>query len=118
MIEPQVVILSSHAIERFRERARPALDLADAEEELARLATVAELSADPPSWHAARTAHDSDAYLVIADVVLPLVQRSDGEYVATTCLVRGSLSEASRVRRNRHRASRRTCVGRVPAPRG
>jgi len=41
--------LSTHAVERFQQRVRPALALPDAGEELARLALVAELAAEPPA---------------------------------------------------------------------
>ena len=78
--------LTAHAIERFRDRVRPALDLDAAAEELARLAGQAELTACRPPWlHG--FAH---LYLVAGDVALPL-EPAPGDperLVATTCMVR------------------------------
>jgi hypothetical protein len=105
--------LTRHAVERFQERVRPALEFADAETELAKLALVGELINEPPRWHADRCAQIAPWYLVIGDVLLPLnAHRSDpGEFVATTCLTRGTYSDdARRRRRNRRRSHRPRCL--------
>src|SRR4051794_29245874 len=98
--------LSEHAVERFRQRVRPALDRNRAEDELARLALFGDVVAQPPAWHAAATADIAPWYLVIADCLLPLRPhvRDPDVLVATTCLARGERSETVRLR---HRAQRR-----------
>jgi hypothetical protein len=58
--------LTAHAIQRFRDRVRPALDLDAAAEELARLAGQAELTPCRPPWLQG-FAH---LYLVLGDVAL------------------------------------------------
>lgn len=100
--------LSTHAVERFQQRVRPALALPDAEEELARLALVAELAAAPPAWHAAACAQVAPWYLVLGDVVLPLKPHwAEPEIlVATTCLARGERSADVRRRRRACRTAR------------
>ena len=97
--------LSKHAVERFQQRVRPGLAFADAEDQLAQLALVADLVAEPPSWHAASCAQLAPWYLVIGDVVLPLKPHwNDSDVlVATTCLARGERSEALRHRRRARR---------------
>ena len=103
--------LTRHAIERFQERVRPALDLADAADELARLVLVADLIDRPPEWHARACAQVAPWYLVIGDVLLPLKTRCSepGELTATTCLARGEPSEnVRRRRRDRRRSARIT----------
>jgi hypothetical protein len=60
--------LTAHAIQRFRDRVRPALDLDAAADELARLAGQAELTPCRPPWLQG-FAH---LYLVAGDVALPL----------------------------------------------
>jgi hypothetical protein len=98
--------LSEHAVQRFQQRVRPSLALADAEEQLARLAVFADLVIDPPAWHAATCAQLAPWYLVLGDVVLPLkAHYSDPDVlVATTCIARGERSDAAR---ERHRARRK-----------
>ena len=105
------VELSRHAVERFQQRVRPALEPLEAEEELARLALVAELTSEPPDWHAVSCAQRASWYLVAADIVLPLKQHATEPHVlvATTCMARGELSEDVR-RRRRARRHRRTRV--------
>lgn len=60
--------LSPHAISRYAERVRPALDLDAAADELAHLATFAELSERPPAWLAARQHDEAPLYLLLGDV--------------------------------------------------
>ena len=97
--------LSEHAIQRFRQRVRPAIGVAEAEGELARLALFGDLVPEAPAWHAVATADTAPWYLVIADCVLPLRPhwREAEVLVATTCLARGDVSEATRFRRQARR---------------
>lgn len=84
---PLTIDLTAHAIRRFRDRVRPALDFDCAADELARLVGQAELTPLAPDWGRG-VAH---LYLVAGDVVLTLDPAlCDPErLVATTCLVRG-----------------------------
>ena len=97
--------LTQHAIERFHERVRPGLAMAAAEEELARLVSIADVVTEPPPWHGERQRRTAPAYLVIGDLVLPaewLVGEPD-VLVAVTCIARGCLSDRARARRNEAR---------------
>jgi hypothetical protein len=109
------ITLSHHAIQRFHERVRPALDRDSAADELARIALAGRVLGEAPAWHAASAAQEAPLYLVLGDVVLPLKPTGrDAGYVATTCLARGSWSDASRARRNRRRSCRAADPGRRP----
>src|SRR4051794_15258525 len=82
--------ITDHAVERFQERVRPGLSVDVAAHELARLIPLGFIYEQPPAWCAARPC---PAYLVVGDLVLPLVTCADeGVYYATTCLTRGSRS--------------------------
>jgi hypothetical protein len=108
MIAGQEIVFADHAVARFHERVRPALELKDAARQLESLANAGELTIDPPPWLA--ISHPpADAYLVMGDVVLPLRAdcRRPGVLVAMTTRVRGSISAPSRRRRNRRRRPRR-----------
>jgi hypothetical protein len=100
---------TQHAIERFHERVRPCLTIAAAEEELARLVTMADVVSEPPTWLAERQRRTAAAYLVVGDLVLP-AERLEGKpyvLVAVTCIARGCLSDRARARRNEARQRRR-----------
>src|SRR3954452_22560787 len=95
------ISFTKHAIERFQERCRPALSIDAAGAELARIAVHGEVTGSAPAWHARRAATTCEAYLLLGDdIVLPLVRVRDSEWVAKTCLTRGTLSDAARCRRN------------------
>ena len=72
-----------------------------AEEELARLTLVAEVTPEPPEWHLISCAQVAALYLVAGDVVLPLRRHvtEPDVLVATTCLARGTTSDDVRRRR-------------------
>jgi hypothetical protein len=96
--------LSEHAVEQYRERAKPALDPAAARAELARLVFNGEILTEPPEW--TRSAGTKPYYLVIADALaLPLAPQS-GRWVTTTCLVKTTLTERRREERAQHKARR------------
>jgi hypothetical protein len=95
--------LTDHAIQRFRDRVRPGLDLDAAADELARLVGHAELTPCRPDW-----LHGfAYLYLVAGDVALPLEPALDDpeRLVATTCLVRNGHPR----RRRRRGHYRRPC---------
>jgi hypothetical protein len=96
--------LTEHAVEQYRERVRPGLDVADARVELARLVPSGEIRARPPDW--ARSAGAKPYYLLIGDAVaLPLAPQQ-GRWVTTTCLVQSTLTPRRREERTRRRADR------------
>jgi len=105
------IVLTNHAIARFHERVRPALELEAAACQLVELARAADVTIDPPAWLAASDL-PADAYLAMGDIVLPLRAdcRRPGVLVATTTRVRGSISPQNRQRRNGRRLRRRAAV--------
>jgi hypothetical protein len=109
------VVLSSHCVDRFHERFRPALDQVRARQELEHLIEHGELADAPPEWMARTMQQEADAYLIVGnDLVLPLAAAGPlGEpLIAKTCIPRGGISEPARRRRNergrQRRAARRT----------
>lgn len=113
MTTTHTIRISAHAVERFRERVRPGLSFEAAENELARIAIVGEITAQAPAWHLRSCAQIAPLYLVVAGVLMPLhPHRSEADVlVATTCLAQGSLSvDARRYRtaRRRRAAGRRS----------
>ena len=99
------VWFTTHAIERYVERLRPALTKAAARRELVRLCEVAEITADRPGWLGLGEA--TDAYLLIGeDVALPVMRGHTG-WVAITCMTRGCLAPSERRARNRANKARR-----------
>lgn len=99
------VWFTTHAIERYVERVRPALTKAAARCELVRLCEVAEVALERPAWLGLGEA--TDAFLLLGDdVVLPLVRGHTG-WVAITCMTRGCISPAERMARNNRNRARR-----------
>ena len=108
--------LSSHCVERFHERFRPALDQIRARRELEMLLALGEINDEPPEWLAQKMLQEADAYLIVGnDLVLPLAEIGQ-RFVAKTCISRGGISEPARKRRNergrRRRAARHARRGR------
>jgi hypothetical protein len=96
--------LTEHAVEQYRERIRPALDLTAARFELAQLVPSGQICNAPPDW--ARSAGAKPYYLVIGDALaLPLASQG-GRWVTTTCLVQTTLTPRRREERTRRRAQR------------
>lgn len=102
------VTFSNHAIERYRDRLRPALSIDQAKLELERISAHSVFDTDGPSWMTVERKERNNSFLEIGDAAFPLEPSDDGEtLVAKTCLVRGSLSPQARDRRNRMRRTRR-----------
>jgi hypothetical protein len=96
--------LTEHAVEQYRERARPALDVAGARSDLARLVSSGDVVAEPPDW--ARSAGSKPFYLIIGDALaLPLAPQA-GRWVTTTCLVKTTLTPRRRDERQQYKARR------------
>lgn len=97
---------SAHARQRYRERVGPEVDDARLRQHLAEIARHGELTTHPPRWFAERARAVSALYLVIGDVMFPLVERPDGRgWLAKTCIARGGISRLARTRRNRNRVA-------------
>jgi hypothetical protein len=100
-----VVELSVHAIQRYRERVRPALGEPQLEAELICVLLHGEISTTPPPW-LSQGAQRCDAYLGLGDIVFPLMHAHPDLMVAVTCLCRGAISPDSRHARNQRRQAR------------
>lgn len=99
------VSLTAHAISRYIERVKPAMDSNAARAELERLVEHADITptSTPPRWVAEG---EREAYLPLTDdVCLTLIGRP-GRWRALTVLLRGSLSPESRAARNEARKDR------------
>jgi hypothetical protein len=99
------VWFTTHAIERYVERLRPALTKKAARRELVALCEVAEVVTERPAWLGLGEA--TDGYLLLGDdVVLPVMRGKTG-WVAMTCMTRGGLAPSERRARNRAAKARR-----------
>ena len=99
------IVLTKHALERFHERVRPALDPDAAGRELERLAQSAPL-AEVPAWYAEHIVEDvepPDAAAELAPGVVLLLCRHGRALVAVSCVTRSGLSDAARTARNRRK---------------
>lgn len=98
------VTFTHHAVDRYIERVRPALDRTQALRELIALAAAAEIVDSPPAWYL--NEQPVDVFLTFGDVVFP-VQRDGQRLVAVTCVTRGLASVAWRQARNEWHAQQR-----------
>ncbi len=102
------VTFANHAIERYRDRLRPALSIENATAELEAVSAFSVLTPRGPAWMSEDRKEDGVLFLEIGDAAFPLVPDDDGgSLVAKTCLVKGSMSPEARDRRNRDRQA--TC---------
>lgn len=115
-MERQDLVISKHASERFHSRVRPTLDPDAASAELARLANLGEVVAEPPRWFAERQREEAPRYLVVGDLVMPLrpigASAEAARWCAVTCIARGGISEKARDARNGRRRSAARRAGR------
>ena len=105
------MILTFHAIERYRDRVKPHLTFEEANAELRRLLRHATISSQRPSWSSDK--HEGATYAVLSDGIA-LVVRSDhyAAGAAVTCLTRGGVGDEARAKRNRRRPRRAVFGGR------
>lgn len=96
--------LTRHAIRRYQERVKPALDLEQAEAELRRLLPLMDRKRVPPSWiDPERLVRDADVWLILGgEIALPMYSGQ-----ITTCLTRTEPSEHARERQGDGRRARR-----------
>ena len=79
----QTMLVSTHAAQQYRRRARPRLDLDAARVELERLRGTGEISTEAPEW--LNAAKQAPHYLLVGDgVALPSAPQRAG-WIATTC---------------------------------
>ena len=96
--------LTEHAVAQYRERVRPALELAGARAELAQLVLTGQILPEPPDW--TRAAIPKPFYLVLGgSLALPLAPQA-GRWVTTTCLVNATLTARRRQERQQYKAAR------------
>jgi hypothetical protein len=98
------VRLTRHAIVRYQERVKPALDLEQAETELRWLLPLMERKRVPPAWiDPERLEREPDVWLVLGgDIALPMYSAQ-----ITTCLTRAAPSEHARERQTEGRRARK-----------
>lgn len=97
-------VISQHAVDRFRQRARP-LSSKRARQEIEALIKNAEFSAEPPEWAGRGT--KNDGFLVIGGLAFTL----QGNTI-TTCLSRGTIPDGIREARRAFKKARRTALAR------
>jgi hypothetical protein len=97
------VALTTHAVERYHERVKPALSREAAKQEAKALIASCEITEEIPAWCVEGAGdHKVVAYAVVCDgVAFPLAE-NDGRHVALTCLARMSFSAETRKKRNSH----------------
>lgn len=103
------VVLTDHAVERYRDRVRPMSEREAVEVELALILPLGEITAECPVW-AVNDDEPCEQWLVpCPGIAFPLYpDRSGGScLVATTCLTNRGLSEETRRNRNRENGARR-----------
>lgn len=84
-----MIHFSNHAIDRYRERVKPAMQRNHVKRELKHLATLATMTEAPPDWIGNKPSEDPHRYIEITDgICFSLVKVPDG-WLATTCLIRG-----------------------------
>ena len=103
--------LSSHALERFRERFRQGFELEQAQRDLCTLLEQhSEMTWVRPRWVQPHPGCGAVAWAVLGEeMALPLAAdfRRPGRLVATTTLARGGITHAERARRRKRKSGRR-----------
>lgn len=117
-IDGRAVRLRAHAVDRYIERVKPALDRPAAVEDLARLVQACARIDGAPGWmrggDLSRLVSEFAQWLWIGDdVALPLLPSDDGGFLAVTCVARGHISESAQA----HRAHMRRRPPRVSSRR-
>ena len=98
------IILTGHALDRYRERVKPGLLRNEAEADIISLQSIARLGSAPSWAENARegllaTDPNIDRWLFLGyDVAFPLI---DGK--AITCIAKGGISQATRMKRKRRK---------------
>ncbi len=97
--------VTDHAVRRYIERVKPTMSLKAARAEVERLLLTAETTTVAPVWAGREEKGDARTFAIIAPgIALPITETG----VALTCLTNGTLSGATRSRRNRMKAQERS----------
>jgi hypothetical protein len=100
------VLVSGHAVEQYRHRVKPALDLDAAGAELNRLVALGEITRVEPRWlHAAKPA---PFYLVVGDALALPLQPQAGGWIATTCVAKTTITPTRRAQRAAYKKSKQS----------
>jgi hypothetical protein len=100
----EAVLISEHAVEQYRHRVKPGLDLDAARAELTRLVAVGEITPVEPAW--VRAARPAPFYLVLGDALaLPLKPQAGG-WIATTCVTKTTYTPTRRAQRAAYKRSK------------
>lgn len=119
IVEDVTVHLRDHAVDRYVERVKPALDRPAAIKDLEHVAELARLG-ERPDWTHQRFDAPSlgecfVCWLLIGDdIAMPLEPAVDGSFTAMTRITSSGISEAARERRAQ---ARRAAAGRRDGPR-
>jgi hypothetical protein len=100
------VAFSNHAVERFAERLRPGMDPDEVRRQLSGMLASAVVTTKPPEWFKPR--QRADAYLVVADVVMPLRRCAHDELIAVSAIEETTLTDASREKRSTYNRKQRS----------
>lgn len=100
-----MIVLSTHAVERYRDRVKPALSVADARTELQVLLEGAGPPTERPPFAAGYG--QGDAFVEVSDGICLVLVRHPDKLVAATCLVRCGLDPSRRARRKAIRRKKR-----------
>lgn len=98
------MLISGHAVEQYRYRVKPALDLDAARAELTRLVAVGEITSVEPGWlHAAKPA---PFYLLVGDALALPLKPQGGGWIATTCVAQTTYTPTRRAQRTAYKKSK------------
>jgi hypothetical protein len=98
--------VSSHAINRYIERVKPAIEASAAKQEILALASAQTSTDDPPSWCNSKTRTTADSeYIQISDDIVFAV--SDKNQTVITVLVRGGHHDKYHQAKRKYKKNRR-----------
>jgi hypothetical protein len=108
-----VIGVTTHAVEQYQARVKPALTVDQARRELIVLVRMADRTAEPPAWAHVDPRH-AEFWLVLGDMCWPCVRRS-----ALTTIARGSKPPENREGKRivRHAKRSRRMRSRLKDPR-
>lgn len=97
------LFIIEHAVERYQERVKPALDRPQALAELRQLLPSATLTSSRPSWVISGAPRPRPEWVVLTDSIVFPVMRG----ALVTCLTRGEVGTEMRLEHRRERRERR-----------
>lgn len=110
-----MIRFTSHAIDRYIERVRPALDPKDKADrkrafaELRGLEGLGQIVPERPAWVSPSAIVEAKAWLTLGDVAFPLIPSDVGfGWACATCITRGTIAAGERAARKSRKARRGT----------